>query len=332
MMPNSLARWLANIGSTAPYVCVAGAALAFLCSLVLVSREQLEIQGNALRRSPKRTYQRIIWPARMANALFSRLYGSAGDSVRELINIRSVLVTFFVSVVLNGLCISVIVHLSPFDSFLASPRLTHFFLANYLVFIASNFLGDLVSVTATRWLLQKIISGKCNFFSYAIKDFLFVVTGYFVSVSPAIFALFCDITALADITTIAPYGLLGPFLIPMFLFFIATTSATFPFIALSLCSVLSIWIPTLLYLGTLAFNYLLYSVYLEKRATGSNYLVSFLRMLTRVLERFFSPITSMETQTAAALDTLLSIGYIVGASISGVSAIMSALAVIVKDI
>lgn len=203
----------------------------------------------------------LIWPAIAANSFFNRLFGSRGSRIKDLFTWRSIGVTFLISLLANSICVFLILTSIPNDLPSFNLRLIQILGLSNFVFIIFNFLGDLISISFTRHVLSKIITGNCNFIRYLSIDVFGIFLGYFVTIMPTLaIVVFCLITG-DELNKWINTGLLGNILIPFFLFIFATTNMPLPFPIFAFVSVFSVTIPTVIYLFLMVFCYFGYRTY-----------------------------------------------------------------------
>jgi len=203
----------------------------------------------------------LIWPAIGASYFYEKLLGKVGPRFRDLFTWRSVTVTFFFSFLANTICIFLILTSIPSDLPPFDLQLIRILGLSHIVFIVFNYMGDLVSVNITRYVVSKIVAGKCNFLRYIATDVLGILLAYFITLAPSIFVTtYCWITG-DELNQWVHTGLLGSSLIPFFLFIFATTNMPASFSIFAFVAVFSVTIPTAIYLFLMAFCYLGYRGY-----------------------------------------------------------------------
>lgn len=209
----------------------------------------------------KNEFNWLVWPAIAANSFFNLLFGNRGSRIKDLYTWRSVGVTFLISFFANAICVILILTSIPNDLPPFDLRLIQILGLSHFVFIIFNFLGDLISISFTRHVLNKIITGKCNFVRYLAIDVSGILLGYFVTFIPTlVIVIFCLITG-DELNKWVNSGFLGNILIPFFLFIFATTNMPIPFPIFAFISVFSVTIPTITYLFLMAFCYFGYRTY-----------------------------------------------------------------------
>lgn len=205
-------------------------------------------------------YHWLVWPAFAANALFTWLFGPRGRSVRDLFTWRSVTVTLGLSVGANLVCLYFILTSVPADLPPLEPVVLSTLTFSHFVFVLFNFLGDLVSISFSRHIVHAITQRRCNFFRYIRFEFLGIALGYLVTFSPTLLVVGYCLASGSPLNEWISSGLLGNVLIPFFLGIFATTNMPWAFSLFALLAILSVTIPTALYLTTIAVSYGAYRV------------------------------------------------------------------------
>ena len=240
------------------YIIIFGGVLRIFSSSILFFLRQEENPQPGPLTSKFHWY---IWPAVAANAFYTRLFGKRGSGIRDLFSWRSVFVTILVSVSANIACVILILKSMPEDVPLFDPKLFRILVFSYLVFMISNFFGDLVSISITRHILDKMVTLKKKLVRYLIFDIIGIVLGYVITLTPSIAAVFYVIQSNSDLNQLIQIGILGSVIIPFFLIIFATTNMPFPFIILALVAILSITIPTATYIFLIIFINFCYRIY-----------------------------------------------------------------------
>ncbi|MCP4367909.1 MAG: hypothetical protein GY797_07330 [Deltaproteobacteria bacterium] len=181
--------------------------------------------------------------------------------VWDLYTWRSISATFLVSLLANSVCVMIILLSVPDDVPPFGLHLLKILGLSYFAFIFFNFWGDLVSISFTRHVVSRIVTGKCNFLKYIVIDGFGIFLGYVITLLPSLsITLFCWFTG-AHLNQWIHTGLLGNALIPFFLFIFATTTMPPLFTVFAIIAVLSITIPTVIYLSLMVFCYVGYRIY-----------------------------------------------------------------------
>ncbi len=189
-----------------------------------------------------------IWPATVANAIFTRLFGPRGAGLRGLLTWRSLVMTFSLSAFANLICVAFILTSVPDDAPEFDLEPIGILTFSHVVFLGFNFLGDLVSVSITRHVLDRMVTLKRRYTLYILLDIGGIILGYLVNFLPGLIALAYASQTNVSLNQLIHAGLFGNVLIPFFLVIFATTSMPWPFAAFALIAVLSITIPTVTYL------------------------------------------------------------------------------------
>lgn len=253
--------WLSHPTLLAAYLLIVGSLiLAFTkSSLFFLSHvHRFEKDYSALS---ERVFQWLIWPAIAANFFFEHLFGHRGDNFWSLYTWRSISVTLLISLFANSICVVLILTSMPEDVIEFDLSLVRLLSLSYMIFLIFNFLGDLVSVGITRHVLSIIISGRCNFLRYLFIDVVGVVIGYIVTLAPSIAVVSYCIAQEVEINEFIRSGLLGGLLTPFFLFIFATTGISIAISIFAFVSILSITIPTAIYIALMGFCYFGYRIY-----------------------------------------------------------------------
>lgn len=202
-----------------------------------------------------------IGPALVANAFFEKFFGERGKGFRDLFTWRSVTVTLLFSGIANLLCVLLILTSSPEDAPPFELPMIRILFLNHVVFMTFNFLGDLVSVSVTRHILNKIATTQKDYLHYFSLDLLGIFFGYLVTLSPTFLAICYSLIFNYKFNELIHAGLLGNALMPFFLLIFSTTHIGIPLTIFSLLAVFSITIPTAFYLFlvfTINFGRLIY--------------------------------------------------------------------------
>ena len=120
-------------------------------------------------------------------------------------------------------------------------------------------MGDLFSITVTRYCLAKILNKKEKLIKYIGFDILGIVIAYFITLLPTIIVLLYSFFSKSNMTPLINAGFIGNIIIP-FILYIFAMKMPFPFIVFVAISILSITIPTLTYLFMILFFYMIYRV------------------------------------------------------------------------
>jgi hypothetical protein len=215
-------------------------------------------------------YDWVIWPAIGMNKIFTVLFGNNEPRLKSLITWRSVAITSLLSIVTNFVTLYLIISYSPDDMPDFGRDSLKILFNSHLVFVAFNCLGDWVSITVTRYSVAMIISRRYKLLRYLALDILGILMGYCVTMSPAfIVSAYCIITK----TNLNPWihtGLIGPIIIPFFLFIFATTNMPLIFSALAFMAVFSVTVPTALYLLLIVGVFVLYKLHKNIWLGGRN--------------------------------------------------------------
>ncbi len=181
--------------------------------------------------------------------------------IRDLFTWRSITATLGVSLAANLICVLFIVAFIPDDAPPWELNLLKILSLSYVWFIFFNFLGDLVSVSFTRHVIWRIVSGRCNFLPYLLLDIFGIILGYLVTLLPTLsITIMCLVTG-DDLNQYIHTGLLGNAMIPFFLLIFATTNMPALFALSAFFAVFSITIPTASYLFLMFFCYIGYRFY-----------------------------------------------------------------------
>lgn len=219
------------------------------------------IKEDTAKNFPNQEFHFIIWPAIAAQTFFSAIWGKVGNGIFGVLTFKSVRNTLFFSVTINILCIFLILNKASQDSPSFSVDHIRILYTSKIWFICCNFLGDLLSIHVTRYLLDKIIHSKIKSWKYIILDITGILCGYLIMLLPSFLVYQISITFYETPNELLQTGLLGNLLIPFFLLIFAFTD--FPSIVtfFALFSILSITIPTGIYLFLIIFVNIGYRLY-----------------------------------------------------------------------
>ncbi len=225
----------------------------------------------------------LVFPAVALHRLFSRIFGDTDGTWRSLVTWRSFSLTFLLSLIANTSCILLIATSSPPDAPSLELPIIKIFAASYVVFILSYFIGDLISIAATRHILYQIVVNKRNFLRYVVINLFTILAAYVLTISPALLTLIYCIITNSNLNSIIRVGLFGSVIIPFFLFIFATSHLPFPFFIFAFIAILSITIPTMIYVAAMVLWYILCRPYLlDKDWENTSYVYRCLMFLGQV--------------------------------------------------
>ena len=260
--------FLEGLNLSAYYMLIAGSILLLIAGSALFYIKHARQFDKEYPTLTKVEFHWLVWPAIAVNSFFNRLFGSRGSRIKDLFTWRSIGATLLISLLANSICVFLILTSIPNDLPSFNLRLIQILGLSNFVFIIFNFLGDLISISFTRHVLSKIITGKCNFVRYLGIDVSGIFLGYFVTIMPTlVIVILCLITG-DELNKWINTGLLGNILIPFFLFIFATTNMPLPFPIFAFISVFSVTIPTVIYLFLMVlcyFGYRTYYIILKKK-------------------------------------------------------------------
>lgn len=227
----------------APRALFFGALAALLVSSALYyirNRKQLAERYSEYLARGERT--RIIYPAVGANAFFEFVFG------KKILSVRSVLAVMGVSATANIVCILIAFAKFPEDFPPIEPEILRIYFYSSVWFLILNFLGDFASLSITRYCLRKIISRHHDLLKYLVVDFGGIALGYAITTMPVyLLGTYCMITS-TGLNIFIRKGLLGSAIVPFFYFLLATGGLPPIFGFWAAVAVLSITIPTGIYL------------------------------------------------------------------------------------
>ncbi len=219
------------------------------------------------------------------NKILTLIFGERGTTVKDLFTWRGVGCTAPISVVANSVCIGLILTNIPEDLPEFDLELIKILIFSYFFFVLFNFLGDLISISITRHAVSRIIQQKYKLIRYLAMDISGIILGYLITLLPTWSVVIYCLVSGGDLNPWIHTGLLGNALIPSFLVIFATTNMPWPFLLFAIIAVLSITIPTAIYLFlmiSLLFGYKFHR-YVWKGEIGSSRMERILKLLITIL-------------------------------------------------
>lgn len=238
-------------------------------------------EKNATTGDSQPKFHFIIWPAKAAQAFFNALWGEVGKGLFGVLTGRSIMVTLIFSVAINLICIQLILVSAPPDAPEFGLDYIKILYTSEIWFIFCNFIGDLFSIHVTRFLLHKIIHKKASW-KYIAWDFGGIIGGYFLMLLPSWLLFQFGLSFFESPNEIIHAGLFGNVLIPFFLGIFALSYFPSLITFFALFSVLSITVPTGIYLSLMIFVNIGYRTYKRFLVEKSRLVYSYAKVIKSV--------------------------------------------------
>ena len=227
-------------------------------------------------------YKGIVWPAFITQKLFVNVFDIRGNKYWDFFSVKSVLLIFLFSFFANLLIIYLIVTTSPVSLQSLEPSLKKLLVNNYIVFILFNYLGDLLSVSITWYLVNKLTLEKCNIIKYFGFECLGVMAGYLISLMPVIVGVLCTLILDFDTNYYMQAGLFGNIFVPIIIVIYVISSYSVTVWIIGLFSIVSIAIPTLIFISIIPISYIMKNIQKNMRESTQNIYYTKLKILEKL--------------------------------------------------
>lgn len=224
----------------------------FCIKYLKVSIENLARYYNKLDDSKKNI---ILWPAKYYYSLLTKIFKNNGGKISEILSLRSLVVTFGISFLINSICILIVLVNKPNGYGVFNEKIVGALFKNYIFFILINYLGDVVSISITRNMLHRLVNDVSKVFKCLFIDMLGILCGYVISFTIPLVLYFVVFGGGAGSGELFNSGLFGIYLIPFYLFIFTFSEPNLYFGVVAFLSIFSITIPTIIYLALFIINF-----------------------------------------------------------------------------